>query len=66
MTTPRKRVAFRQSDLIRAVKAARAADVAVSAVEIAPDGTIRVLTATAPQAPASPFDEWKQKHASAA
>lgn len=58
--------AFRQADVVRAVKAVRAAQIAVSGVEIAPDGTIRVLTSTAPEAPSSPFDDWKQKrHANA-
>ncbi len=59
--------AFRQADVVRAVKAVRAAAVPVSGVEIAPDGTIRILTAALPEAPSSPFDSWKQKrHASAA
>lgn len=59
--------AFRQTDVVRAVRAVRAADIAVSGVEIAPDGTIRILTSALPEAPSSPFDKWKQKrHASAA
>lgn len=37
-------VTFKQSDLTRAVKAARAADLPVAGVEITRDGTIRVLT----------------------
>jgi hypothetical protein len=58
--------AFRQADVVRALKAFRAAQEPVAGVEIAPDGTIRVLTSAAPLTPASPFDNWKQKrHASA-
>lgn len=54
--------AFRQADVVRAVKAARAAQMPVSGIEIAPDGTIRILTAALPAAELSPFDSWKQKH----
>jgi hypothetical protein len=39
--------AFKLSDVQRAVKAVKAAGLRVHAVEVAPDGTIRVLT-TAP------------------
>ncbi|QSR15650.1 hypothetical protein CA833_00250 [Novosphingobium sp. KA1] len=53
--------AFRQTDVVRAVKAARSADMTVSGVEIAPDGTIRILTTALPEAPASPFDKWRSK-----
>ena len=58
---PRAPAAFRQADIIRAIKAVRTAQVPVSGVEIAPDGTIRVLTAPAPAAPESPFDTWRSK-----
>lgn len=57
----RTAAAFRQADVARAVRAVRAAQITISGVEIAPDGTIRVLTAPAAQEPASPFDAWKQK-----
>lgn len=50
---------FRQADVARAVKAVRSAKIDVTGVEIAPDGTIRVLTAAAPQPSSSPFDTWK-------
>lgn len=57
---------FRQADVVRAIKAARAADQPVSGFEITPDGTIRVLTSAAAQMQPSPFDAWKEKrHASA-
>ena len=38
------RAAFRKADLERAVQAALKAGLAVAAVEIRPDGTIRVIT----------------------
>ncbi|EIZ77575.1 hypothetical protein WSK_3958 [Novosphingobium sp. Rr 2-17] len=53
--------AFRQADVARAVKAVRAAKMPITGVEIAPDGTIRVLTSPAAETPTSPFDAWKQK-----
>lgn len=34
---------FKQADLVRAVKAARAAGLAVTATHITPDGTIRLI-----------------------
>ena len=43
-------IPFKQADIVRAVKAMRAAKITVSGVEITPDGTIRVLTAGAPDA----------------
>jgi len=39
--------AFKLSDIQRAVKAVQAAGLKVHAVEVAPDGTIRVLTSRA-------------------
>ena len=62
----RRASTFRQSDVERAVKAARAAGLDVGSVEVAPDGTIRVVTATANEneqpGGGSPFDQWKAKH----
>lgn len=55
---------FKQTDVVRAVKAVQAAGLEVVGVEAAPDGTIRVLTSKCSQVPTSPFDEWKQRHAS--
>lgn len=55
---------FKQADVLRAVKAVQAAGLEVSGVEAAPDGTIRVITAKCSPVPASPYDEWKQRHAS--
>ena len=51
---------FRQSDVERAVKAARSAGLNVGKVEVAPDGTIRVIVADqAESASQNPFDKWK-------
>lgn len=55
---------FRKADVVRAVKAAQAAGLEVSGIEATPDGTIRVLTQIHQAIPASPFDVWKQRHAS--
>lgn len=53
---------FRQSDVERAVKAARAAGLDVGGVEVAPDGTIRVTTVTpVPSETGDPFDKWKAR-----
>jgi hypothetical protein len=35
---------FRQRDVTRAVKATRAAGVDIARIEVAPDGTIRIIT----------------------
>jgi hypothetical protein len=53
---------FRQADVARALKAVQAAKVPISGVEITADGTIRVLITPERDAPASPFDAWKNKH----
>ena len=55
---------FKQADMVRAVKAARAAGLDVARTEIAPDGTIRLIHSDCYQVPLSPFDEWKENRAS--
>jgi hypothetical protein len=58
---PRAPVAFKQIDVVRAVKAARAAGLDPGAVETTRDGTIRVLdkaSVRSPEAP-TPYDSWK-------
>jgi hypothetical protein len=53
---------FRQADLARAVKAARAVGLAVVATEISPDGTIRLEhEAVSINNSSDPFDQWKAK-----
>lgn len=42
---------FRQADLVRALKAAKAAEIPVGAYEITLDGTIRVYTESAVEPP---------------
>jgi hypothetical protein len=59
---------FKQADIVRAVKAARACGLDVVRTEIGPDGRIVIVhqPEKAP-GPASEFDEWKaKKHARSA
>ena len=57
------RAAFRQCDVSRAVKAAKACGLAVTGLEITPAGVIRVLTAT-PEAPqGGALDQWRAARA---
>lgn len=59
---PRRPSTFRQADVVRAVKAARAADVTVGAVEVTPEGIIRIVARLpVEQSPIDPFDTWKAK-----
>lgn len=57
----RRTSTFRQSDVARAVKAAQAAGLTVGKVEVAPDGTIRVLMAAAQAVAETPYDQWRAK-----
>jgi hypothetical protein len=60
---PGKRtVAFRQSDISRAVKGAQAAGISVARIEIDATGTI-VITSGSPQesAPTDAYSAWKEK-----
>lgn len=50
---------------MRAVKGIKAAGVEVSKVEIGPEGTIIVFTASAAQDELSPLEKWKRVHARA-
>lgn len=53
----------RKAEIGRVVQAAREAGIAVGGLEVAPDGTIRVLSidATRSPTPASDFDEWMRQ-----
>lgn len=56
--------AFRQSDVTRAMKAAKACGLDVVRTEIGPDGRIVLIHAAEVTSAASPFDEWKaERHA---
>jgi hypothetical protein len=60
-----KRVApFRQADLQRALRGAKAAGLKVSRVEIGPEnGKIVIITdAETGQPPQSPLEQWKARH----
>ena len=52
-------VTFKQADVVRAVKAARAAGLPVMATQITPDGTIRLIHAEAHLPPSSDYDRFE-------
>lgn len=54
------RVAFRHSDIVRAVRAVKRAGLEVSQTEISSDGTIRLSHEPAPSTPATAYDAWKE------
>jgi hypothetical protein len=51
---------FRPSEVTRAVRAVEKAGLAVGAVDIAPDGAIRIIARDG-AAPVDPYDAWKAK-----
>jgi L-lactate utilization protein LutC len=51
------RVAFRQSDITRAIKAAKAAGMTVATCEISRDGAI--VISEGPSKPLDPLEAWK-------
>jgi hypothetical protein len=60
---PRASATFKQADVVRMIKAARAAGLEVARTEIAPDGRIVLVHKSEPSAaPLTPYDEWKAKH----
>jgi hypothetical protein len=60
-----RRASVRQADIQRAIRAAKAHDLTVTAVEIGADGAIRVLTApaSATQGPADELEAWRARRA---
>jgi hypothetical protein len=50
---------FKQADLVRAVKAARAAGLSVTATQIAPDGTIRLIHTESTAPTSSDYDRFE-------
>lgn len=64
MTMSRGPVTFRQADLTRALRAARAAGLEVAGYEIDPvTGKISVTTRTEQNTPQTAFDKWIAAHA---
>lgn len=59
----RQPLRFRETDVQRAVKAARAVGLEPSRMEIAPDGTIRLDFGKDAPADLQPFDAWRTKRA---
>jgi hypothetical protein len=53
---------FRQQDVTRAFRAAKAAGVRVARVEIDRDGKIVIVTGEAPMQDSAPLDTWMAKH----
>lgn len=59
-----RRARFTQADIRRAAKGAEAAGLAVSRVEIDPDGKIVIVFGQGPaQEPATALEVWRAKHA---
>lgn len=54
---------FKQSDVERALRAAKAVGYDHPTVDILPDGRLRLLTAPqAPEQPLSPFEAWEREN----
>lgn len=53
---------FKQADLTRALKAAKAAGIEIVRIKIGSDGSIEIDTCKAPE-PQNDFDKWKAAHA---
>jgi hypothetical protein len=58
-----KAARFHQATIKRAVHAAQKAGLRVQGIEVAPDGTIRVLTGEDAPPELTPLEQWEVKHA---
>jgi hypothetical protein len=59
-TRPRTRVRFREREVLRVIRAARKANIPIAAVDILPDGSIRLIPGSPEVVTTSsrnPFDE---------
>lgn len=52
---------FKKADVVRLIEAARAAGLKVTGVEVASDGTLRVLETVPPASPGNAFDQWAEQ-----
>lgn len=57
-----QRATFRQADLERALKAAKAVGYANPTVDILPDGRLRLLTSPQETKPLSALEAWEREH----
>lgn len=59
LAVARTSATFKQADLVRAVKAARAAGLPVTATQITPDGTIKLIHTENRASPLSDYDRFE-------
>jgi hypothetical protein len=55
------RTAFKQADVERMIRAARAVGIQHPSVEIRPDGAMRLLTDEKPKGALTPLQEWERQ-----
>jgi hypothetical protein len=55
------RQAVSQVTIERAIRAARAQGLEVAAIEISPDGVVRILTGAAPPSSLTPLEKWREE-----
>jgi hypothetical protein len=60
---PRRPAAFRQSDLQRALQAAKAAGLQVSRIEVEPTGKITIFIGAHATVAEAPLDQWMANRA---
>ena len=59
----KRRAAFRQADLTRALKAAKNAGVEIASIRVEPDGTIHIVAGGPEPAATNDLDRWLAVHA---